>query len=459
MRQPEPKLRAFAMAGLLGLAASRTLAAADGALDPSFNGSGMATVAVGGIAVGLAAAAQPDGKVLVAGRSELPTPSDPDNVAFVIARHNADGTADSTFGPLHDGAVTVDFDLGEPGQRQDVATAIALQPDGRIVVAGYATVGSFERHLAVARLTRFGILDPTFGGGDGKVTYAATAALSPSLSAAVLVRRDGRIVLTPLYLHDENALLQLQGSGDLDPSFGDGGRSEVWGCCGDFLKTLEMPDGNLLTLGTNVNAVVLARFVATGSEAGSFDAGFGDGGVASFPLPEHFELADMALDTQGRVMVLTRRLDELPNTGLLRLRGDQPDPTYGIGGWSRFTFLAPDSVFAYATALVVQPDGKPVLAGDSFLDGNSDVLIARRTANGNAEDSAFSGGTRVIRFDLGGELADRANAVLLSGGRAVVAGSASADSGAQLALARLDNALLWSDGFESGSTWFWSGPP
>ena len=252
-----PRVRA-ALACLSILVAGRPLAAADGALDASFNGSGRATVAVGPVAVGEATLAQSDGKLLIAGRSEQPTASDPDNVAFVIARRNADGSPDATFGPQHDGKITVDFDLGEPGQRADVATAIALQSDGKVVVAGYATAGLFERHLAAARLTPFGTLDPTFGGGDGKVTYAVTGSDSASLTVDVLVRRGGGIVLTPVNVHEDNALLRLQDNGDLDPSFGSGGRSESWSCCGAYLRSLEMPDGKLLTLGTDSSGLVLS---------------------------------------------------------------------------------------------------------------------------------------------------------------------------------------------------------
>src|SRR6185503_18407970 len=109
-----------------------------------------------------AVAAQPDGKVLIAGEAEIPNPGDSSNTAFAIARRNADGTRDTTFGPLGNGTVIVEFDLGPPGFRHDKATSIAVGPDGRILVCGTAS-GNGEQQIAVAQLTRFGVLDFNFG--------------------------------------------------------------------------------------------------------------------------------------------------------------------------------------------------------------------------------------------------------------------------------------------------------
>ncbi len=441
---------------LLALLAASPLAAVDGALDPTFNGSGKAVINVGVVDIGLAVAAQPDGKILVAGKSELPTAADPDNVAFSVARRNANGTADLTFGPLANGEVTIDFDLGEPGQRQDVATSVAVQPDGKIVVAGYATVNIFERHIAVARLTPTGLLDATFGGGDGKATYVSATGGGIGRSCAVLVTSNGRIVLTPSSEDGDNALLSLSASGAPDPSFPNQGRSDSWGCdqsCSS-VKTFEMPNGKLVTVGRNQSEVVLVRF----QSYGSLDLDFGDDGAASFTPPgPTTELVDAAVDNAGRVVVLSKWTgDVISNSVLLRVRGEAADPSFGSGGWAAFSFLPAGVSDAYVTALAVQPDGKPIVAGVSMLDGNNDFLVTRRTADGNAVDSSFSGGWRRIPFDLSGEeLADAAAAVILSAGRPVLAGSASDGLETQLAVARLENALLWSDGFESGTTWRW----
>src|SRR6185503_7145932 len=109
---------ALALAHLLVFAGAAPLAAADGALDPSFNGGGGAAIPVGNWSRAWAVAVQPDGKVLIAGEAEVPSGGDSYNTAFAIARRNANGTPDATFGPVANGTVTVDFDLGPPGLRQ-----------------------------------------------------------------------------------------------------------------------------------------------------------------------------------------------------------------------------------------------------------------------------------------------------------------------------------------------------
>jgi uncharacterized delta-60 repeat protein len=451
-----------ALAALLVFLGGHPLAAADGGLDPRFNGNGTAIVdATGGEDEAWAVAAQADGKVVIAGEAAVPD-SPTTNSAFVVARRNADGTADLTFGPQQTGAMSFDFDLGAPFHSHDEATSVALQPDGRILVCGTAQLDNVERRVAVARLTADGFLDPSFGAG-GRVAYAPTASGGAATSCSLLLRRNGKILLTVAHPGGPDALLQLDAGGDLDSTFGIAGRSEAWSCgaglCGVFLRTVEMPDEKLLTLGTSYQALALARFDA----AGSFDDGFGEGGMLFLTPPGEdpwfIATADLALDHHGRVLLMAAEADWPGRVALLRLRGDQVDPTFGSAGWSTFELDPEAPAGAAATALALQSDGKPIVAGTSFESSASwHVVVTRRTADGTAADASFSGGTRVIRYGTN-PIADAA-AVALSGGRLLVAGSTRAgeDEPAAIAVARLDNDLVWSDGFESGSTWRWQTP-
>ena len=94
--------------------------------------------------------------------------SNPSTGNFAVVRYNSNGTLDGSFGSA--GKVTTDF-----AGFDDAATSIVIQPDGKIVVAGYATFVGFRdgmapgRHLALARSNGPGSLDPSFGTG-GKVT-------------------------------------------------------------------------------------------------------------------------------------------------------------------------------------------------------------------------------------------------------------------------------------------------
>src|SRR4051812_24897118 len=113
---------------------SRQMFAAGGALDTTFSLDGKATVSFdGGASTGFAqdAAVQVDGKTVVAGYTIARGSS---LTRFALARFNVDGTLDTTFGPEHDGKVITQISPGN----LDIATAVAIQPDGKIVVVGSA---------------------------------------------------------------------------------------------------------------------------------------------------------------------------------------------------------------------------------------------------------------------------------------------------------------------------------
>ena len=121
-------------------------------------------------------AIQPDGKIVVAGQT---------GTAFALARYNTDGTLDSSFSG--DGKQTTSF----AGQ-SDIATGVAIQADGRIVAGGHSfTGGAAARDFALARYNPDGTLDTSFS-GDGKQTLDLG---SNDIAEGVAIQPDGRIVL------------------------------------------------------------------------------------------------------------------------------------------------------------------------------------------------------------------------------------------------------------------------
>ena len=148
----------------------------DGTLDDTFGGTGKRTFGAGDIVSAQAVLVQPDGKIVVAGYGN-------DDIDFVVTRLNSDGTFDTTFGA--GGTSAIDFGLVE------VAYAALLQPDGKIVVAGMAQPSLTDADFAAARLRPGGRLDTTFS-SDGKAT-SSPARLEIAYAAAL--QPDGRIVL------------------------------------------------------------------------------------------------------------------------------------------------------------------------------------------------------------------------------------------------------------------------
>jgi uncharacterized delta-60 repeat protein len=188
---------------------------AGGAADPTFGDNKIVDLS-GTDEEGLAVAVQADGKVVIAGQTNLSTKASSD---FFVARVNADGSADTTFGT--GGVTTIDF-----GAFEDGARGLALQTDGSIVVVGAtrspSSGTSFD--IAMVRLLANGSIDGVFG----KRTYPVGP--GDDIATAVAIQADGRIVV----LAETNssaglpnidfALLRCQTDGTLDTQFGAGGK-------------------------------------------------------------------------------------------------------------------------------------------------------------------------------------------------------------------------------------------
>jgi uncharacterized delta-60 repeat protein len=330
---------------------------AAGFLDPSFGGDGRV---VSGAGTGNAVVVQADGKVVTAGALQAMTGTGFD---FLVTRYNADGTPDTTFG--RGGFVRTD--LAGAGH-SDIARAVALQPDGKIVVAG-----SSGRDLAVARYNADGGLDTTFD-GDG----VATTAFGFSAAALdVLVQGDGKILAagsasaTP---GDASfALARYNADGSLDTTFGTGGRvTTAFGLTAAYAVALA-PGGKIVaggTADTNFGDSALARYNADGSLDTSFGPSpkFDDdpppAGIvrsAFEAFNEYDEIRDVAVDSDGTIvaagmvdgrgMTVARFADD----GLSSHRFEAPELPSGPGGGA--------TRGSAAAGLALQPGGTVVAAG------------------------------------------------------------------------------------------------
>ncbi|MGH9041842.1 MAG: calcium-binding protein, partial [Acidimicrobiia bacterium] len=152
----------------------------DGTQDMSFGSGGEVKTVVGGNDLAYDVAIQPDNKIVVVGDSDRD---------FLVARYSPDGVLDDTFGG-GDGIVTAGVMVGG----FDRAHAVALQPDGRIVVVGYSDVAAGDiRDVSLMRFNPDGALDPTFGGGDGKATVNLHDTGAERLND-LAIQPDGKIV-------------------------------------------------------------------------------------------------------------------------------------------------------------------------------------------------------------------------------------------------------------------------
>ncbi len=215
----------------------------DGGYDNTFGASGRTTFPYDEPDDGFAVALQTDGKIVVAGDTVTGTDHD-----FLLVRFNADGSLDGTFGFL--GFAVLDFLGGD-----DYGTAVAIAPDGKIVVAGTAVDFSGNK-FAVARFTSSGAPDPTFD-GDGKRTITFTTGLN-HWASGVAVRSDNRILVGGT-VGGDFALVQLNGNGSLDTTFGSlfgGSGMRTYDLGGnDFLNALTLRDnGQIYAAGSSETA-------------------------------------------------------------------------------------------------------------------------------------------------------------------------------------------------------------
>ena len=244
-----------------------------GTLDKSFGHAGRLAIAFGSADSFGQAVAHQGAKIVVAGTHELSTTADVE-----VARLNPGGGPDRTFGG--DGKVTVDLAGG-----YDQADAVAVLPDGKIMVAGTRSVGMAERFMAL-RLTRNGHLDHTFGGGDGFVTTGFGNTHSSAYDLAVL--SDGRFVLcgaTTGSAQPVVALARYHPDGGLDPSFGNHGlvKTTFPGQTQSFCLGVAHDRNKTVIVGSVTDVITTSIAIARFGPGGAPDMSFNQDGYALIP--------------------------------------------------------------------------------------------------------------------------------------------------------------------------------
>lgn len=403
-------LATVVLAGLMAAASGPPAGAAPGDLDPAFGTGGIARIE-GSVGSPTAIAVQPDGRIVAVGSARGATGSD-----WGLARFRPDGGPDASFGA--GGVMTTDF-----GGDFDVAAAVALQADGRIVVAGVEGDDSGAgRDFALARYGADGALDAPFGSG-GRVTADFGGDVDDAQGVAV--QPDGRIVVAGSVITAAGGrdvgLVRYLPDGRLDATFGRSGAvtTDVTGGT-DFVRAVVLqPDGRIVVAGAAAGDFALVRY----NRDGSVDTGFGFAGRAVTDFGTGLEYAyAVALQPDGRIVVTgpTQTLD----FALARYTSDgRLDPGFGGGGKVITDFAGDDDI---PSGVVVQPDGRIVVAGlAASAQGNDafdeDFALARYSANGGLDPSFGAGGK--VTTDTGGGN-DGATAIALQqDGKIVAAGS------------------------------------
>jgi uncharacterized delta-60 repeat protein len=356
---PARKSSALSRCVLETLESRQLMASAAGVLDSSFSGDGKATVEFGPGQTLFAAdvAVQADGKTVIAGALV------PDNLHFAVARLNFDGTPDLAFG--HQGIALIAFD----GRTDVVTKSVAIQSDGKIVVAGSLDFSKW----AVARFLPNGQPDTSFD-NDGKQTIDLDGSAKD-----IVIQSDGKIVL----------------AGDHDDS--------------GFLSG---PDYDFAIARLNPNGKLDNTFDGNGKKG----VGFGDDD----------EGRAAAIDSRGRIVVVGQTfLSDGNNSafGVTRVNSNgTTDTTFGNGGTVKTLF--PGHPSASADAVVIQPSGKIVVAGNTHDSASGSFALARYLPNGRLDTTFGIAGTGLVEFPFTSKFDKASDLINSADGGIVVAGTA-----------------------------------
>jgi uncharacterized delta-60 repeat protein len=368
-----------------------------GTLDASFGTGGQVTTdfagagdGVGGIAV------QPDGKLVAAGAATINWQAD-----FTLARYNSNGTLDTGFGT--GGKVTTDF-----GGIYEGARSVALQGDGRIVVAGGSALGFYD-NFALARYLSDGTLDTSFGTGGKVITSFGEVS---SEASSVAVQPDGKIVAAGYANIDGNgdfALVRYNSNGTLDTTFGTGGKvitdfgflQQGYSYAFGYSVAVQL-DGKIVVAGVAYigpgRDFALARY----NSNGTLDNSFGTGGKVMSDFTRDDAAFSVAVQPDGKI-VLAGMSDVARGFGFALVRYNSNgtlDASFGTGGKVTTDFGLLDQGFsnAYVASLAVQPDGGFVAAGRVYINGGFHSGMARYNSDGTLDASFGTGGKVTADF-------------------------------------------------------------
>ncbi len=310
----------------------------NGALDISFGGTGIVLTPVGPLDdEATSVAIQSDGRIVVAGFSQNGADYD-----IAVVRYDATGGLDVSFDL--DGVLTTDF-----GASSDLAEDVAIQADGKIVVAGYS--GNADYDFAVARYLSDGTLDGSFD-GDGRVT--TPIGLANDVARAMAIQSDGRIVLAGASSSggsDDFALVRYNSDGSLDTTFdGDGKVVTALSTGNDSAQAVAIQaDGKILAAGMNATALGDRVASVRYNVDGSLDLGYDGNGIERTDIGAGNDAGfGVAIESgSGKILVAATTASGAGNDfAVLRYESD------GILDCSRVSLhpTGPGSVNAFTTA-------------------------------------------------------------------------------------------------------------
>jgi uncharacterized delta-60 repeat protein len=360
----------------------------DGSLDSSFGTAGKVTTLVGRSSEAWDVVLQSDGKIVVVGHLNNGTDND-----FVMVRYNTDGSLDSSFGTA--GKVTTLV-----GTRNEEAYSVVLQNDGKIVVVGYAWDDAGNSDFAVVRYNTDGSLD-TNSDADPLISFGTDGIVTTPIGSgrdkaqSVVLQSDGKIVVAGQSESVSNqgdfAVVRYNTDGSLDTnsdadpliSFDTDGIVTTNFVDNDSAMSVVLQsDGKIVAAGfSNQNSkIAVARY----NTDGSLDITFDTDGKQTTTISDEANGEEVVLQSDGKIVVagfIMTRVGGSSNYDFAVVRYNTDgslDTTFSGDGIQTTDIDQPATVssFDQAYSVVMQSDGKIVVAGTSY-ENELDFAIVR----------------------------------------------------------------------------------
>lgn len=402
-----------------------------GSLDLSFDTDGIVTADIGQDEDnGRAIAIQADGKIVVAGYSYFN-----DRDVFALLRYNLNGSLDDSFDD--DGVVTTP--IGDSGNR---AHALAMQSDGKIVVAGYYWNGS-NNDFAVARYNADGSLDNSFD-TDGIATTSFEE-FSNDRAFAVAIQADEKIVVGGYYTNPEGpvnrefAVVRYNANGSIDNTFdGDGKAITAIEVSGDEAHSVIIQDdGKIVAGGFSFDSSVRKFAIVRYNVDGSLDNTFDEDGIASTSITNYDDAAyAVAQQSDGKLVLTGYTSGDSYDFATVRYNTDGSlDNSFDADGIVITSIGTTATSADTPNAVLIDGDGK-ILVGGFVGNNQSDFGLVRYNTDGSVDNSFGNQGIVTTQIGANGSDAVIHGMAFQIDNKIVVAGYSLNGSENDFALAR-----------------------
>jgi uncharacterized delta-60 repeat protein len=384
-----------------------------GTLDLTFNGTGKLVYDKDKTDLYQDVKVQPDGKIVAVGTSYTPTYSS----VIEVTRYLTDGAFDPSFGTGGHFNYSMGIETG--------ANKCIIKENGKILICGYTTDYTTYGML-ILQLNEDGTPDPDFG-----INGVVVAENSPSEknAFALALQEDKKILLAGYSVNNDyrNApvVLRFSETGTLDTSFGTNGivTIPVTESDNDFSAVSVQSDGKIVAAGHISNGLSwFSLLVARFDQNGQLDGGYGTGGIINLNLGNvDDEFYDMQLTADDEAILAgftVSQSDYFYHLLLMKFdNSGSPAISFGTDG---YTFYG-DVPYTFGDAMVLQPDGKILVAGctGDLQPANNDWAIWRFNPDGSLDPDFGTGG--IVTTDFFGN-SDEALGIALHADKIVVAG-------------------------------------